>query len=83
MVGLKIVMVSMMIFSSLQVSTGSTDLGHIVNLNNSHSYYFFADGVHPNKRMYAKWSESVGKKLYQRIKPQLEQMKRKHHLVKT
>lgn len=30
------------------------------------------DGVHPNKRMYAKWSETVGKKLCQRIKPQID-----------
>eukprot|EP00956_Cyclotella_meneghiniana_P020971 scaffold37642_cov96-Cyclotella_meneghiniana.AAC.3 len=31
-----------------------------------------ADGVHPNKKMYARWSETVGKKFYERIKLQLD-----------
>ena len=30
------------------------------------------DGVHPNKKMYARWSETVGKKFYERIKLQLD-----------
>ena len=40
-----------------------------------------ADGVHPNKRMYALWSEAVGKKIYQRIMPQLELMERKKQMA--
>jgi hypothetical protein len=40
-----------------------------------------ADGVHPNKVLYARWSESTGKKFYQRIKPQLELMERKQQLA--
>jgi len=32
-----------------------------------------ADGVHPNKRMYAKWAESVGNKFLERIHPALDQ----------
>ncbi len=31
-----------------------------------------ADGVHPNKRMYAKWAESVGKKFLERMHSELE-----------
>ncbi|KAL9190576.1 hypothetical protein ACHAXT_000282 [Thalassiosira profunda] len=31
-----------------------------------------ADGVHPNKLMYAKWAESCGHKLYRHILPKLE-----------
>ncbi|KAL3793756.1 hypothetical protein HJC23_013318 [Cyclotella cryptica] len=40
-----------------------------------------ADGVHPNKRMYAKWSETVGKKIFQRIIPQLELIEQKQQMV--
>jgi len=43
-----------------------------------------ADGVHPNKQMYAKWAELVGHKLYKKIMPQrslLELLERNHDRV--
>lgn len=36
-----------------------------------------ADGVHPNKRMYSRWAEYVGHKVYKRIVPQLEMVQQK------
>ena len=40
-----------------------------------------ADGVHPNKRMYAKWAELVGHKLYKQIVPQIELVEKNHGLA--
>lgn len=37
-----------------------------------------ADGVHPNKKMYAKWGELVGHKLYKHIVPRIELVDQKH-----
>ncbi|KAL7542474.1 hypothetical protein ACHAXR_011820 [Thalassiosira sp. AJA248-18] len=37
-----------------------------------------ADGVHPNKLMYAKWAELVGHKLYKHIVPQLDLVDQNH-----
>lgn len=41
-----------------------------------------ADGVHPNKRMYAKWAELVGHKLYRYLIFQTESRKNGHERQK-
>jgi len=42
-----------------------------------------ADGVHPNKRMYAKWGELIGHQLYNRIVPQIELAEESHERVSS
>lgn len=48
-------------------------------LLSAHEFFLpiIIDGVHPNKIMYARWGESVGEKLYQRIKPHLDLLEQK------
>ena len=36
-----------------------------------------ADGVHPNKRMYMLWAETVGQKFYDCVTQQIEEAKKK------
>lgn len=68
-----------MMFLSLQVSSAALRMNILDVLNKS---LHLADGVHPNKRMYAKWSESLGKKMCERIMPQLALIEKKQHLNK-
>jgi len=42
-----------------------------------------ADGVHPNKRMYAKWGELVGHQLYTHIFPQIEFAEESHERISS
>ena len=44
---------------------------------------FSPDGVHPNKKLYQKWAEIVGRKIYVRVRQQMGSLDKCRHNAKV